>query len=247
MNRDAESLRPWNLLPPSRSPRRSLRARRLTRASSLIGRLFMIGGDRIRVGDRSLRPSTSRSEDVIDELEIGGILGYRAESAKWSFMAEGAFVGSRPVAHGLSWTSTWPCSRPTPVTGSASVASLRGRPLHRARVRSPARDRSPARRSTPKNDDDFFDPLVGFRFATPLSGSGKWRAAGPRRHRRLRRLAWISPGRRSLDLGYRPNDHWSFWLGYRALAQDFDGEGKDGRFGMDVVYQGPQLGVAYTF
>ena len=34
---------------------------------------------------------------------------------------------------------------------------------------------------------------------------------------------------------------------YRALAQDFDDEGPNDRFDLDVIYHGPQLGVVFHF
>jgi hypothetical protein len=36
------------------------------------------------------------------------------------------------------------------------------------------------------------------------------------------------------------------WFGYVALGQDFDA-GPNDRLAMDVVYQGPQLGVFFKF
>ena len=89
-----------------------------------------------------------------------------------------------------------------------------------------------------KNDDDFFDPIVGFRFATPLSDSGKWRVQGRGDIGGFgvsMDLTWQA----ILDFGYRPSDSWAIWLGYRALAQDFDDSGKDDRFAMDVDLPGP--------
>ena len=96
------------------------------------------------------------------------------------------------------------------------------------------------------SDANFVDPIVGARFATPLGNAGKWRLQG-RGDVGGFGVDMDFQWQAILDLGYRPNDRWSFWLGYRALSQDFDDEGKDGRFAMDVVYQGPQMGVAYTF
>ena len=212
---------------------------------SLIGPLFSIGGD-VRVGDRSTTVDLS-AEDVIDKLEIGGVLGYRAESAKWSFMAEGAFVGLGQTTHGLTMDldmtvieadAGYRLGEHSEIFAGVRYTGLDVQIAGTRPVSGTAFD--------VKNDDDFFDPLVGFRFAAPLSDSGKWRVQGRGDIGGFgvsMDLTWQA----IVDLGYRPNDRWSFWLGYRALAQDFDGEGKDGRFGMDVVYQGPQLGVAYTF
>ena len=124
---------------PRRSTRASPSSARSSRSAAML-----------HVGDRSSLEVDLSAEDVIDKLEIGGVLGYRAESAKWSFMAEGAFVGSRP-------------DEPRPHDGPRhdrdrgrrrlparrAQPSLRGRPLHRARRRrSPARVRSPGRRSS---------------------------------------------------------------------------------------------------
>lgn len=39
----------------------------------------------------------------------------------------------------------------------------------------------------------------------------------------------------------------AIWVGYRALDQDFEGAGGRGLFAMDATYQGPELGVTFTF
>lgn len=212
---------------------------------SLIGPLFSIGGD-VHVGDRSTEVDLS-AEDVIDKLEIGGVLGYRAESEKWSFMAEGAFVGLGQTTHGLTMDLDM-----TVIEADAGYR-LGERSEIFAGVRYTGLDVQIAGTRPVsgtafdvKNDDDFFDPLVGFRFAAPLSDSGKWRVQGRGDIGGFgvsMDLTWQA----ILDFGYRPSDSWAIWLGYRALAQDFDDSGKDDRFAMNAIYQGPQVGISWMF
>jgi hypothetical protein len=97
-----------------------------------------------------------------------------------------------------------------------------------------------------KSGDSFFDPIVGLRFATPVSESGKWMAQGQGDVGGFgvgMDLEWQA----KLDLGYRPSDWATIWLGYRALNQDFEDAGDRGLFAMDATYQGPELGATFTF
>ena len=217
----------------------------VTHTVNLTGPAFMIDGT-ASVGQADLDVDVT-VEELIDKLEIGGIAGYRLETPKWTFMAEGAFMGLGQSAHGLSMDLDMAVLEADAgyrfneigevfagVRYTELAVEIAGqRPLSGADFRV-------------KNDATFLDPIVGARFATPLGAAGKWRLQG-RGDIGGFGLDMDFQWQAILDLGYRPNDRWSFWLGYRALAQDFDGEGKEGRFGMDVVYQGPQLGVAYTF
>ena len=50
-----------------------------------------------------------------------------------------------------------------------------------------------------------------------------------------------------LDIGFRASESLTIWLGYRALNQDFDDAGDQGRFAMDATYQGPELGATFSF
>ena len=212
---------------------------------TLGGPFLQVTGD-ARLGTHDLDVDLSVDE-VLDKLELGGVLDYRLESPKWSFMAEGAFVGLGQSAHGLAmdmditiveadlgyrfneYSEVFAGVRYTELTAEVAGAHpVSGDPF------------------AIKNDDEFVDPLIGLRFATPLSESGKWRLQGRGDIGGFgvsMNLTWQA----IVDLGYRPGEAWTFWLGYRALSQDFDDAGKDGRFAMDVLYQGPQVGVTWAF
>lgn len=212
---------------------------------SLIGPLFQISGD-AQVGNRELEVDVSVDE-LIEKLEIGGILGYRAESAKWCFMAEGAFVGLGQSNHGISMDIDLAVFE---VDAGyrfnerlEAFAGLRYTKLNVELATTSPISGDPLRL---QNDDDFLDPIVGLRFATPLSDSGKWWLQG-RGDLGGFGVSMDLEWQAILDLGWRPSESWSFWLGYRALNQDFEDAGKDDRLAMDVLYQGPQLGVAYSF
>jgi hypothetical protein len=48
------------------------------------------------------------------------------------------------------------------------------------------------------------------------------------------------------NIGFEASRLVDIWFGYVALGQDFDA-GPNDRLAMDVVYQGPQLGVFFKF
>ena len=230
----------------ARSPRRSSSGAQVNQSFSLIGPLFSIGGD-VHVGDRSTEVDLS-AEDVIDKLEIGGIAGYRAESPKWSFMVEGAFVGLGQTNHGLTMDLDM-----TVIEADAGYrlgerselfAGVRytGLDVEIAGTHPALRDgvRAEERRRLLRPDRRL--PLRGA--ALGLRRSGESRAAATSAASASR---WTSPGRRSSTSATARATRWSIWLGYRALAQDFDDSGKNDRFAMDAIYQGPQVGISWMF
>ncbi len=184
-------------------------------------------------------------DEFIEDLEVGGIASYRLQTPKWSFVVDGAFMGLGQSQNGRSMDVDMTIAeldagyrfseaveafvgvRYTDLT--AEVATMRpisGEPVHA------------------KNGDEFFDPIVGVRFAAPLSdtwvvqGQGDVGGFGVGMD-----LQWQA----KLDLGFRPSEAVTIWLGYRALNQDFEDAGERERFAMDATYQGPELGVTFTF
>jgi hypothetical protein len=217
----------------------------VTHTVVLTGPAFQIDGT-AQVGDATHEIDVDVDE-LIDSLEMGGIAGYRLEAPRWSLIAEGAFMGLGQSNHGLSMdidlavfevdagyrfnehVEAFAGLRYTKLNVElATTAPISGEPLRF------------------QNDDDFLDPIVGARFAAPLSASGKWWAQG-RGDVGGFGVSMDLEWQVVLELGYRPSESWAIWLGYRALTQDFDDAGTDDRLAMDVTYQGPQLGVSWTF
>jgi hypothetical protein len=95
-----------------------------------------------------------------------------------------------------------------------------------------------------ENGDEFIDPVVGFRFSKPFAET--WLVAGRGDVGGFgvdMDMQWQA----KLELGWRPSEHWTLSAGYLALDQDFEDAGDGGRFAMDVTYQGPLMGLTYSF
>jgi hypothetical protein len=218
-------------------------AAQTTQSLTFYGAGLMIDGT-ARVGDRSADVSVSIDE-FIDNLEMGGLAAYRVETATWTVAVEGAFFGLGQSQGDLSMDVDMTIAeldagyRLSPTIEaflgvrytdlSAEVATTRpvsGEPFHA------------------QGGDDFLDPIVGLRFAAPLSdrwtmqGQGDVGGFGVGMD-----LQWQA----KLDIGFRPSETVTIWLGYRALDQEFEDAGARERFDMDVTYQGPELGVTFSF
>jgi hypothetical protein len=184
-------------------------------------------------------------DEFFDNLEMGGLATYRFETPRWSFALDGCFFGLGQSTDGASMD--------VDMTVAEFDAGYRFSEVFQAFVGVRYTDLSTeVAGERPLSGEpfaaeagaDFLDPIVGVRFVQPLSER------------------WIVQGRGDVggfgvgmdfqwqamvDLGFRLNDAWSFWLGYRALGQDFEDAGDHDRFDMDATYQGPELGVTVTF
>ncbi len=97
-----------------------------------------------------------------------------------------------------------------------------------------------------KGSDTFYDPVVGARVLTPLSQNGRWW---------LQARGDIGGFGASMDftwqamanVGFKPTERISIFGGYRALGQDFKDAGGSERFSLDVIYYGPVFGVGFHF
>jgi len=184
-------------------------------------------------------------DEFIDNLEMGGLASYRLQAPRWSLTVEGAFFGLgqskdgrsmdvdmtvAEVDAGYRFSEAFEAFAGVRYTDlSAEVAATR--PISGEAVHV-------------KSGDEFFDPIVGLRFVAPLSG--KWVVQGQGD------VGGFGVGmewqwQAKLDLGLHLGDSVTAWLGYRALSQDFEDAGERGLFDMDVTYQGPELGVTFTF
>lgn len=223
----------------------SLAQAQVTHNVVLTGPAFMIDGT-AQVGDATLEVDVDVDE-LIDSLEMGGIAGYRLEAPRWSLIAEGAFMGLGQSNHGVSMDvdlAVFEVDAGYRFNERVEAfAGLRYTKLNVELATTSPISGEPVRF---ENDDDFLDPIVGARFATPLSASGRWWAQG-RGDIGGFGVSMDFQWQVVLDLGYRPSESWAIWLGYRALTQDFEGAGTNDRLAMDVTYQGPQLGVSWTF
>jgi hypothetical protein len=89
----------------------------------------------------------------------------------------------------------------------------------------------------------FYDPIVGVRAQGPIGK--RWNIQGRADVGGFgvgMDLTW----RVEANIGFEASRLVDIWFGYVALGQDFDA-GPNDRLAMDVVYQGPQLGVFFKF
>lgn len=185
------------------------------------------------------------TDTVFDNLEMAGMARYRNETPKWSFVVDGVFLG----LEGSNGTVTGDIN----MTIGEFDAGYRFNPVAEAFAGIRYTDLSMEARTTRpvtgeqvivKNGDQFIDPIIGVRFAKPLSG--RWMLQGQGDVGGFgvgMNMQWQA----MLDVGYRASDLVSVWLGYRTLNQDFDKSGENGKFGMDVTYAGPQAAVGFHF
>lgn len=198
------------------------------------------------VGVGSFETDVSVDVDTIfDNLEMAGMAHYRAAGTRWSFAADAVFLG---LGAGKDGTLV-----DIDLTIVDANVAYRFNEVVEAFAGVRYTDLSASVETTRPvsgeavfvdNGDEFFDPVVGLRFVTPLSqewllqGQGDIGGFG---------VAMDFQWEAMLNIGYRPSESWSFWLGYRALDQDFEDAGADDRFDMNVTYHGPQVGVAWHF
>lgn len=199
-----------------------------------------------QVGNATTEVDVSASE-LLDKLELGGVAGYRLETPRWSFIAGAAYVGLGQSKGDLSIdVDLFLAELDGGYRLTEAVEVLLGVRYTAVGVRVEGTKSVSSKPVDVKNTDSFVDPIVGMRFATPISRSGKWMVQGRGDVGGFgigMDLQWQA----LLDFGYRPGDAWAFWLGYRALSQDFEDAGEHDVFAMNVVYQGPQFGVTFAF
>jgi hypothetical protein len=187
------------------------------------------------------------ADELLDKLEMAAVAGYRLATPRWCFIASGLFVGLGQSKNGRSMDIDGTIVElDAGYRISEAVELLVGVRYSKLSLEVGGTSPISGEWVSVKNGDEFFDPIVGVRFVAPVSSSGKWMVEGRGDVGGFgvgMDLQWQA----MLDLGYHPNDSVTIWLGYRALAQDFDDAGSTGQFAMDVTYHGPQLGVNWAF
>ena len=95
-----------------------------------------------------------------------------------------------------------------------------------------------------KVGEDWIDPIIGLRFAGPISDRWSYGLLGDIGGFGVGSdFTWQLTG----SLSFRMTEHSLFTFGYRYLDFDYeDGEGLD-RFKLDIAQHGPALGVRFEF
>lgn len=213
----------------------------------LYGMGAMIEGD-AQVGNLQVDVDMNLS-DFFDNLKFGAMLAYRIEDDQWSFSGD------------LTYMNLGQSQRTQQGRASAGLdvdqftfmatAGYRVRPHLEALLSLAYFDLSADLRvrllqqvRTASRDANWVDPLVGLNYEIPISG--KWRYT-------LRGdiggfgfgsdLTWHA----LTKVTYQQSDRFSWYVGYRAIAYDYeDGEGRKYQ-NYDLVQHGPGAGIAFSF
>lgn len=191
--------------------------------------------------------------DILDELELGGMLGLEARRGRYGLLGDLLHVR-------LGESGTMVAPPGLPVAASARTRTTTALLAAQYRVAGEDEDwgyvdalggvrywslRAEVGLGAPinvgaKDSEQWTDPVVGLKALYHL---------GPRSYA----MGWgilggFGVGSRSSSdlmagLGYKLNDELALLLAYRRLAVDY----RDGGFVFDVVQQGPALGLDYRF
>ena len=213
----------------------------------LYGMGAAIDGD-ARVGPLQVSVDVGLS-DFFDSLKFGAMAAYRLQNDEWSFTGDVTYMNlgqSNQTQQGRAsarldteqWTSMATVGRRVAPNLEALVsllyvdvaADLRLRVLQQVRTAS--------------RDASWVDPMLGLMYDIPVSS--KWRFT-------LRGevggfgfgsdLTWHALTR----LTYQQSDRFTWFVGYRAIAYDYE-EGQGLQYqNYDLVQHGPGAGIAFSF
>ena len=213
----------------------------------LYGMVPMIEGD-AQVGNLQVDVDSNMS-DFFDNLKFGAMAAYRIENDQWSFGGDMTYMNlgqSKRTEQGRASASldvdqfTFMATAGYRVMPNLEAlfslayfdlsADLRVRLLQQVRTAS--------------RDASWVDPLVGLNYEIPVSG--KWRFT-------LRGdiggfgvgsdLTWHA----LTKFTYQQSDRFDWYVGYRAIAYDYeDGSGRNFQ-NYDLVQHGPGAGIAFHF
>jgi hypothetical protein len=213
----------------------------------LYGMVPMIDGD-AQVGGLQVDVDTNMS-DFFDNLKFGAMAAYRIQNDEWSFASD------------LTYMNLGQSNRTQQGRASASLdveqftfmatAGYRVMPHLEALlslayfdVSADLRVRLLEQVRTASRDADWVDPLVGLNYEIPISGKWRYTLRGD--------IGGFGFGsdftwHALTKFTYQQSDRFSWYVGYRAIAYDYeDGKGLNYQ-NYDLVQQGPGAGIAFSF
>jgi hypothetical protein len=213
----------------------------------LYGMVPMIEGD-AQVGNLQVDVDTNMS-DFFDNLKFGAMAAYRIENDQWSFAGDLTYMNlgqSQSTQQGRASVGldvdqvTFMATAGRRVTPHLEAllslayfdvsADLRVRLLQQVRTAS--------------RDASWVDPLVGLNYEIPVSSHWRFTLRGDIGGFGVGSdLTWHA----LTKFTYRQSDSFSWYLGYRALAYDYE-DGRDRNYqNYDLVQHGPGAGIAFSF
>lgn len=192
--------------------------------------------------------------DILDNLEAGAMLAYRAERGPWAVTADLIYMGLEQKKSGIGPAGgtrataesdqviteldlSYAISERVDLYGGLRYWNLDtdldivgGGPL--------------GQRLSASDTEDWIDPLVGVRYVQPLGADwsfvirgdlGGWGVGSD--------FAWHA----TAFFNWAMSEHASLLVGARFLGVDYDDGSGPGRFVWDVTEGGPAAGVAWRF
>lgn len=177
-------------------------------------------------------------DDIVDKLEMGGMVHYRGQSDKLVVVADAIFFG---FGEGGADLDMFVFDANVGYRFNKVVEGFVG--LRYSDVTLDLQASGPLQDRRRTADKTFWDPIIGIRAHGPIGkrwsvmGQGDVGGFGVGTD-----LTW----RVEANIGFEASRVVSIWFGYLALGEEFDA-GPNERLGLDLVYQGPQLGVFFRF
>lgn len=187
--------------------------------------------------------------DFFDSLKFGAMAAYRIENDDWSFSGDVTYMN-------LGWSKSTQQGRASLGLDTEQITAMATAGRHVAPhleallslayfdVSADMRVRLLQQVRTASRDASWVDPLIGLNFEVPVSGQWRYTLRGD--------IGGFGVGS---DLTwhvltkftYLQSERFSWYLGYRAIAYDYeDGQGLNYQH-YDLVQHGPGAGVAFRF
>jgi hypothetical protein len=213
----------------------------------LYGMGAMIEGD-AQVGDLQVDVDMNMS-DFFDNLKFGAMAAYRIENELWSFTGDVTYMNL-----GASNTTERGRASAGLDTEQITVMATAGRrvmphleallSLAYFDVSADLRVRLLQQVRTASRDASWVDPLIGLNYDIPVSSRVRFTVRGDIGGFGVGSdLTWHA----LTKFTYQQSDRFSWYLGYRAIAFDYeDGKGRNYQ-NYDLVQHGPGAGIAFAF
>ena len=187
--------------------------------------------------------------DFFDSLKFGAMAAYRAENEQWSFSGDVTYMnlGSRRTTEQGRASAGLDTEQLTVM----ATAGYRVTPRLEALLSlayfdltADLRVRVLQQVQTVSRDASWVDPLVGLNYEVPISGKWRYTLRGDIGGFGVGSdLTWHA----LTKFTYQQSDRFSWYVGYRAIAYDYeDGEGLRYQH-YDLVQHGPGAGIAFSF
>jgi len=213
----------------------------------LYGMGAMIEGD-AQVGDLQVDVDMNLS-DFFDNLKFGAMAAYRIENEQWSFTGDVTYMNL-----GASKTTQQGRASAGLDVEQITVMATAGRrvtphleallSLAYFDVSADLRARLLQQVRTASRDANWVDPLIGLNYEIPVSSRVRFTLRGDIGGFGVGSdLTWHA----LTKFTYQQSDRFSWYLGYRAIAYDYeDGKGRNYQ-NYDLVQHGPGAGIAFAF